>query len=51
VVIRLIGNDRHETRNVVGRDVGQQGRGCYPLIETGTSHEEPSVRTMAANWP
>lgn len=40
IVLRLIGNDRLETRNVVGQDVGQQARGCFPLIDTGTGHED-----------
>ena len=40
VVILLIRKDRDETRQVVGRDVAEQGQGRHPIIETGTGNED-----------
>ena len=39
VVIFLIRKDRHETRQVLGRDVAEQERGCHTIIEPGTGDE------------
>jgi hypothetical protein len=39
VVILLIRKDRHETRQVLGRDVAEQERGRHPIIEPGTGDE------------
>jgi hypothetical protein len=38
-VVLLIRKDRHETREVLGRDVAQQEWGCHALIEPGTGDE------------
>jgi hypothetical protein len=49
VVILRICKDRHETRKVVGRDVGKQGRGglpsARPTLVMRTASNNPSVST------
>jgi len=47
VVILLIRKDRHETRQVLGRDVAEQERGRHAIVEPGTGEEhgeQPSQR-------
>jgi len=47
VVVLLIRKDRHETREVLGRDVAQQEWGCHAIIEPGTGDAhgaQPSQR-------
>src|SRR5919198_3262021 len=40
VVILLIRKDRHETWQVLGRDVAEQERGGHAIIEPGTGNED-----------
>ena len=46
VVILLIRKDRYKTWNIIGCDVGEQERGCHPIIEPRTGHEDSQHQTQ-----